>query len=1558
MACVRQNKGFKELSDSIARIYNKYNITDDSSDMAQNLMSANNGYPLEQNSQGKKSLLYEQLKTIHDKDNALFAKGFVYSNEFIDQYGDWRKDGIEPMLDSTKTYFTSRNGRIYVDNFINYSNNVNINDKIFDIQNIDVSNERKIALNEKNALVFKSLIEQIFPEIPVNIMSKEEIINTIGLNTDGFVDSNGVININSSKFNAETGLHELGHILQEILKVRNPESYNDIINQISNDIGNESSSIGRLSSIISNKYSILYKESGDSRFNLSNSDLITETFSELIAIGNKENLIELMVEANEEPDLSIYEKLKQFVNDIFNQIKSLFSKGGYDIYGSTIEDLNKSIERILKSNGRQFLSHSEAIHLQTYFSETGNHYKMDYDSAESGSKKINNLGDLRNRLVGDDYKGDTSDSLAEQYSTRMEINKVEGEDMEFHFDGNTYIYPSTLTHNELKQKVKKEITEPLMSMRLAIKSNIVSSLAKESGVRDIEEALSGLMGKATTELSIANLIKFMNLEASVKKVIQYKDLANDSNPVLRSLYNEDLAESNPLIVVHDIQDSETPDISILDVTNGPNIIGSDNIFSEFMPDDNEYMNTEGALKSNNSLMLTNTDIDSRNLAIGFIIVDMQKRMVGNIRFRNLGTMSVGASKTTAKLIHDNIGLINNITILENIDGFMDNVENEGLKTLISNAKDIDTNIKQSYFAQLRSYLLEMKTNNYQNSPFGSQSGNFIDELFDSSLSVKEQLKKIEELKSYLRGKSKNNEQAFYLYKVLAGTSRELRTGEVGIMNDIMDQSNLGAIMTTMANSKSDYVQDVVNAVQISSNVVSEKVSSDIKEIAGTTSHRGVARDVLYHQLNRNPELLAESLIINRGSKIFEHMYKEKQVNVVDESGKILRNRTIKVPELHYDLNDKQTKKAYSQGIINDQDIEFANKLLDKYEERWIDLFVHEKNQKLKKTQVFKPKEFTREQAKKEYDSLFKRGEIPVIEKSSSELLVSGKFKKGLGKTISQVSLSESLFDDMIDPNNENFDELTNVFTNQRTVQERLKKMGITIQNGSYVVNENNESKLELASTDAWKTFLYFDQSIVRKIEHETRVLPVVENSRVLLGQLEELNGAKTQQNNLKMIEQYVNKNLSRRSADDDKSFNVFGKKVKISSSVRILTQLYSTAVLPLKLSIGVASFIFNTQRMVIEGLSRQLTGSEVGVPKLSTFYKATGLIFNKKEFGKIREMGLIYKVYNRTERDLVNSPWTDLSNFKFYQEAFLNIFNWGTDTFARLLTMTAVMLEDGSYDAHTYNNQTGEVEYDEKLDKQYYNSDGTFKSNIAEAEYKRVRTAQIDEGTLSESDTKLKRAYDFNWTTFVNGIVNKYIIGSFSDDSRALLTNTYLGHAAGQFRLFSLDRLFNAGLFADTRKTTVGRRFKHFEMEDGTIVTKRDAVELESMFNSLQAAIKVVVKEKKMTPSEFSEWYSQQSDARRYNLVKTITQLLIFAFIYAGTQIGGDDDDRAKKFLDDVLILGMVGDVVNNPFPAVAALTRFFNGDMTQFIPASGVVKETIRFTESLDGENNNKLNQ
>ena len=1412
--------------------------------------------------------------------------------------------------------------------------------------------------NIKLANLLVKAIQKTFPGVEFAYETNDSSMEKFGRVQEGWVED-GVIHINRESINPETGIHELGHILEPLLATHSPDEHKAIMTEIQNELDNKSGFF----------YSLKVKLYGDRV--VEKKELMNELFAEGLAVKTLKQVEAKLRESGDhktEPT-GVYKRILNLFSKVKSIVSSLFSTSfGKNV--ETMEDLGMSLaEDLLGANVYNF-TNEDSEFLRTHFLNEGVMFRNAEHNSSKASIVLDNIEDINNFMMGNAKQQQEPLQVAERMAARY-LRNVKGKKIEIKSRGKTFTYPSNIRLNKLTAKIYKDITKPSFELKDKIKDGIVSSINPKKR-NDAE--LNNLLGEYTTKESV-NTLKFaLGLNNAVVGVHKYSDLKDSDNPLLSQLYDETLVGKDPLVIVHSSSIEDGLSVSIVDVT--PYRIYKSyesnkgrNIFSEMGVNDNEYYNSQGVdgLKKKSLLI---SDVDFRTFNITMLVSHMQDKLGDKIRFNNLGVVNPTTRKTHVKMITNVNHVKQNLHVFSNIPGMKTGMLSGRVKEIVENEAIIKEAVKVSHFDELKAYLYDVKMGVIQDEHLEFYASNILTKLEDNELGSV--ISVLEGIKSHLHTFSSPDKAInSHAYMLTVKASREVTTGKTVLLNDLDDISGLGKNLTTAYQQKNDYAQDVIEATHKTTFTVTDKVMDDFKKVGGTTSNPGLARKVMKRIFSKNLLLKAKRYIADTGSDIYAHMYKTQEVYVADENGDLVKGddgalltRKVKIPEIHHDINDAQTKQALKEGTIDLQDIEFGAKVIETLKHRWVEYYVHKAN--VQRANVSSQEsEYSYEDGVEEYEKVFgKKGVVPAFGKSASELLFQGDLKKASSKHFKEIEHSEALFEDAIEVRDENssvFSRMSDHITSQTDEDNRLGQAGLKYikVDGRVVLAVTNDVKNEDMSTDLWKVFSFTDHTLIRNVEYEKNVLPIARNAVSLLQQL----GPTSQKNNLNYIEEYVNKIVFRKNADEKLNISLpFDANVNIGVLARSVKGLFNAAVLPFKFSIGVASIMFNINSLIKHSLASTISGDKTGMPSLKSFTAAAKLSLNPKKFKKLRELSLKMHVWGRDETSITSSPWVNVTDHFVFNQMFTNILNWSTDTWARSITMAAVMIEDGSYDAFSYDEKTGELSYDETKDKRFYDKDGNRLENKESIALFEAVKKDVDV-TYDIDPDKVRLAFGYGSTdaNYMKTLAETKIIGAFDKNGAALVGNNWLGNMLSHFRSFAPTRLFHAGILADERFTNVGQRIITEEDENGNVIGKVEAKRIVGELQSFTKAVNELKQANNFSLEEIKNWYAEAPTEHKTNLLRSLMTVMQFVIVAGLYGMFGDDDDEYNKlswtywmnrYLQDITIMTTVVDVFTDPFPAIEMTMNIVEkGGYYKVLPYSGALDEVVKTIDNFNEE-------
>jgi len=1459
-------------------------------------------------------------------------------NEKVNSYPVEMKKSMPQLFPSRKLTSVTNNKVLFPDD----NNNVELAKKIMN------SNKQRLGM-----IITKSL-ETMFPDINfIYETNQTALIHTGKDNTHGWVDNNGNVHVNIESMDPNTSIHELGHILEPLIKRKHPELYKLLMNELEKGIRNKNG-----------VYYAIYKnvENGYNDINTHKAKM-SEVFAEGLAAKTMDTLYEIMAG---NPDLAMNMRAEMnMVKDDFEQANDAAERLFDDILPDSKITTMDGLANMLANNMVNGTNHvkftkEDKTFLNEYFNSIGAQYKLDNISEEMSKANIIDAKKLLDFFKSNNFDKPDPLTYASNLASNLINNTPKGETRIFRdsFNDTEYEFGPEETHEQISAEIYDSYVKPLMSYRKKIKSKII-----ESYVPNMSEQidLDVLFGDDTSTDVINKLRLTMGLDDPVNSIMLYSDLNKHPHPSVQKLHDSTMEGYNPIVVIHDIdEDSGVVSLSVIDLQatrlgESFKLIGDQNIYSNIMTDE-EY-NNRTPQKAGYISMRRNTEADLRLLGISLLTSHFENTLGDKVKFNKLGVVHVSKHNFAAKMIIDVEAQMENLAMLNDIDGFMKGLEESRLKESIKRGAETDYSSVVSYIGLLKSHLLNIVSDESEEEYFGYSAEDLLNKLNEGSPEA--QLIVLDAMKiaisKQLNGASPTSNA---IYMLITKASRELRTNRSVTYNEMKDIGELAMKFKSMYHMDNDYVQDVITAVQETTFRITDKAMKDIRKLGGTTKKPGLARKIKNRIMKQHVGTAALSFVGDTGSKLYGHLYKYKVVKVLDEHGNFKTNadksfvtKKVKMPELHWDINDADTKKALDEGILTKEDIEFNNIVLDTLEQRWKEVIKHhhQKNIHISKVKLMNLED---DAIEKQYKAYFpKRGMIPTIEVSASEMLFSGKAVDAAKKSFSQLSMSEALFEDVgvfDDVKEEQLKELGGFFMTQAKEEKRLRNAGLTYaENGEIAVFD--EIRNDNVSTDLWKSFNYINQSLIRKVEYEKNVLPVAQDSLALLKQL----GEGKQDNNIKLVKEIIDRNAYRKNADEKKPLKLGKYKVDFPPIARGVKKAWNMAMLPGRVSLGVLSTVFNTSAIIMDSLASTILESNGALPPIKYFIQAAKESFTIKGAQKMRSLSLDFHIWGRSEMELLTDPFINVSDHSIFNSMFGNIFNWASDAWARSLVMSAVMMKDGSWDAHVYNEKSGEIEYDETKDLRFYDKDGVKKTDAnAIALYEGIKRDIQDTYGLDTPPEKLPQGYGMTDALYMKQLADTRIIGAFSDDVQALITNRWIGNLFMQYRTYATVRAFNMGIFGNELKSSVGQRIVPVQLKDGTWISKREIMDLEGAMQSFGTLVSDM---EKISINELQSSYNSLNETQKLNIIRTFLRTGFFLLAFA-LLLGFDDDDPiitagqgiAYKWAGDILFMNSFLDIIENPIPSFDATKQMVtSGEFQKILPYYKAVSNTAEsFTD------------
>ena len=1361
----------------------------------------------------------------------------------------------------------------------------------------------------------KVLFDHLAKSYGVYFIADTERLNNDQTRALAWFENDGV-HYDESRIHYGMPLHELNHIWVEVISKSNPDLYNQIMDKVRRMRGT------KIYERVAKKYAGQIQDQIDKEF------LATMT-----GFYSVDLLEGWLMKNGVEVETNLWQDIKRWIKSYLDKVFSiLFPSRSFS--SSVMGSLK------LRHLMRQFTISALNGDLNLDPEVVSMLMKNTYDYQLRSFTEKNSIIDAKDLsgyfLNGSDALNDGGivdpDQMTEALSWNLD-DRVKDGLVTFSVFNKKVEVKYTPDKKVMKSRIRKEVVNPMFEQDSQMNDLVRDILLSVSTGASIEDAMDIFDPdrKYDPKTVVEDILYFAGGRNEIDQILTYDQLKNSKNPHIKALYKEGFEGFNPLVVIHSINDY-TGEVSISLIDNtifnlGAKAVATNNnlLTSSFQA---------GASFKRSGGTMTNRLGDFRRFILGLQMVAMGD---GNkLSVRNLGVLKIERNGVDHWMTPNLNDLLRNIKAVGQNKVLLDAIDNADIKKVLTNNHLLNKEYSQSYRQRILSYY-DKPSNRIK---LGGKASLFGETVTDAQLSelVAWRLNVLETYK-YLSAEQMAEKE------LLAATLYQTTSGDTGTIDNIDGMSDLAKKFIASHNVKNPVIQYVKDQLIRSIDKVVNKVRSYQKELDPYLN------DVIKHYHKKHGLAYVERFLRDIGSKYFENLY--KTTSVYDQNGYLLKDKDgnaiiRKIPEIHWDVNNSETAKLLSSGQLSMVEINFANKFLDLLEQRWIDNLYHQ----AKKYN----EEVRREDIAKRFYSEYRRGVIPAIGKTASALISQLNIKAATKASVDRWGRAENIFVGDLAKRNE-LDELSTHFSGQLEESERLKaagliNFGVDLENNpKYMVFDDERNKtMSLNLQDIGN---YFMMEGIRKEVYESDFLPHYNAARTIIKSHDILRkrnlGQKdaTTNNDLEYLTEWVDRLVYQRTADnkdDSFKFNIGGYTLSAPELVRSATQLMTFSSLALKPTIWLKSFLYNTINTTMIALSNSIVNQinkSVGVDEGSLLFGVKDIAYAHsqitpgKGFKKAWELAKTLKVIEGTERDLLSSPIINKTNQNVLQDRYAHIGNWATDAYAKTLSMVAMMHKEGSYDAY-YLDKNGEIRYDVTKDRRFYKDGVKLTKNGEDAIMEHIRQNLIKEGNMIDGDMVLGHdallSDNFRWVS------DKFVIGSMTPTSKWLLSNHYLGSLFANFRGFSVDKLNNAGVFAEGWLTKSGGQYK--AVKDGdTVITKRDAVMIEGMWKSVINGY-IDLWHNRNQPAV---WWKNMSPIRKMNMAKSIVQIAFFCVLKA--LIGGfrrrEDELRFSTLYQDLMVAFVIGDFFKSPMAIVNTTIRLFD---TAFDDSPNKFKKLFRF--------------
>jgi hypothetical protein len=489
-------------------------------------------------------------------------------------------------------------------------------------------------------------------------------------------------------------------------------------------------------------------------------------------------------------------------------------------------------------------------------------------------------------------------------------------------------------------------------------------------------------------------------------------------------------------------------------------------------------------------------------------------------------------------------------------------------------------------------------------------------------------------------------------------------------------------------------------------------------------------------------------VTDSSHKLFRNLFKTK--TVLDHKGNEVE---VSLHELHWDKNDEETARLLREGVLKDEEVEFAAWLADQMYEEFVNYIMDVERSSVRVTHE-DTEEQMRQRAIQKVNTRYKKGMMPVFIQTGASALSEGNLKKAYDIFMKTASswYGGNIFDEYKQSEDktmqkEAFKKLMSPFWSQFNSVEnygsrnRLKLLGLG-RNGDQLVLLNPERQNTLSFN--LENIGLFSMAASMRARHLKEAVGKVNIALDILRGEQALKGTNVG-DIIQQLENYVNRqvygNLPKTGI-----MQIGSVAINVDNMLDAGGKLIHMVHLAANGVLGAKNLSSQALKMFTNSVVNAISGNKQF--KTDDVARAVGeLVANPKKVAALNKM---YQIVNITERDLLNHFINNTTRKNVFETEFQMIFHWFGDYYTQLIGAMAQMMEDGTYDAHSLDDN-GKVIYDETKDKRFQGEDGEIIKRAI------IRQQQKEEYHAPGEDGKMTHAYSQRQENGIKVVVQRYV---------------------------------------------------------------------------------------------------------------------------------------------------------------------------------------------------------
>lgn len=1171
------------------------------------------------------------------------------------------------------------------------------------------------------------------------------------------------------------------------------------------------------------------------------------------------------------PNLRGFSSLHEFTaeamsNDEFKSVLDEIDEvpeGGFlqNLWSNIVDVFSELLSTILGKSPSRLRKEVTALTLEimrTYDHQMMRDYgiRLPNEIVPFAQEKMNDIHDITNILPPKMRSVRSKESIISLWTTKVRNSKdkvLKFHDKELDFTG--------LTSEQIQQKIVDDIYNETVKWEGEIRQQFVDWL--QQGAND--ETFSEYMKRSHIPEEFNDLVmeelKYYHLDH-----IEADEffLLNSPRSAELGIQVEGIEGFNPVVAYYGEHDG-VKDFSIFDITS--------------MPIHNtrkgNLLNVLGA----NSALAGSFYEDERGLRR--LVLSLQAlsiaNQIPNSRLRRIGILR----PLQSTIQHSYINMREEIEYLQqlkDIEGFVALLPDRLKEALTNEELFKPDRHKQAYLWYLRRFYEENEVDR-SDRDYNSYKG-MARLLADNMLTKDNILEAMKFRMSVLSQRFKKKEDLYkdQEFKLLSDAVREIDDRQRKGTNVMKDMGWINARWLKSGQTvNNDIVQWAVGKVQ----TALYKVKDDIW--AFKEWHKPWLQKVNDFHYARNPKDRLGEFAYDTSAKKFDFMWKKVK----------LGDTTVRNGEIHWDINNAETKRALSEGVLTKEMVQYGKELMDRIESLMERYLAHRMEEYSFGHNAAERKKDAMAKAKAELARVWKKGNMPIIPLSVAQTLFKGDVKKGWDRIIQNMTEKENLFDDLgksVADDMKVGEFLVNQFDGtsyEYGSNKRLERLGLSYDGAD--VHVEDPKRNHDVNTDLEFLGNLMMLSLTRKMELESRAMHAVNAANAIL-----YNYNNSEGEDMKWNLQWLNMFTER---------VVHGRTGKVGEDVPLPWQKPGedrTMNMDAAFNALMTATIFNNMAFNVPSSITQFIVSFIGLQN----FALSNTVGNTQWFGmpelvkafsamftdsnKFYAVIAKYHFADHDERMMTDSRRHQVTQKNIWSSYYFQYLNWAPDFMARSVGAVAQMMKDGSWDAHTVSD-TGILSYNEDNDQRWK---GQYGKILRDTIYKE----NVAAGLQDPDNKRLERAYEPEEVRSIMDSIAQNIVGGYNAEERTNASYHLFGKLFSTYHTFiyrKWENLTTQPMFKDATGKWDVELVKDDKGNEVAVPTWKKEY-FEGKIQSLAAAVREIKKAHEQDIDTLQALRSMPARSKQ-NLARLTADLVIFGTLYLAFGFKWDDDDEDKN---------------------------------------------------------------